>query len=211
MTKTKTNEKKLKHTNKRNNRKLPKTRKHTIHKLFPLKPKIEDKDLCCAIRFYDNFDEMIKQFKAESIEETVLENTNKVIAEHSDEFTSENMLQKSRAASYLCTYILNVIVFNTIYKKVKPLVEAKDRATDELAEKQKILAGVKEVVRQINEKVSALKRQLEEAEKEKQRVENDANLCQAKLHAAEKLVIGLAGENKRWGENVVILKENTLS
>ena len=63
MTKTKTNEKKLKHTNKRNNRKLPKTRKHTIHKLFPLKPKIEDKDLCCAIRFYDNFDEMIKQFK----------------------------------------------------------------------------------------------------------------------------------------------------
>ena len=157
------------------------------------------------------FIEMIKQFKAESIEETVLENTNKVIAEHSDEFTSENMLQKSRAASYLCTYILNVIVFNTIYKKVKPLVEAKDRATDELAEKQKILAGVKEVVRQINEKVSALKRQLEEAEKEKQRVENDANLCQAKLHAAEKLVIGLAGENKRWGENVVILKENTLS
>jgi hypothetical protein len=66
MTNTKTTHQKTKHTNKknkRNNRKLIKTRKTTIHKLFPLKPKIEDKDLCCAIRFYDNFDEMIKQFK----------------------------------------------------------------------------------------------------------------------------------------------------
>ena len=60
---TKTNEKKLKHTNKRNNRKLTKTRKHSIHKVLPLKPKITEKDLCCAIRFYDNFDEMIKQFQ----------------------------------------------------------------------------------------------------------------------------------------------------
>ena len=29
-------------------------------------------------------------------------------------------------------------------------------------------------------------------------LENDANLCQAKLQAAEKLVVGLEGENKRW-------------
>ena len=143
------------------------------------------------------FIEIIKAFKPESIDEGVLENVNKVIDEHSDEFTYEKMTQKSQAAAYLCTYILNTIVFNNIYKKVRPLVEAKEKATEELQEKQKLLAGVKEIVRQINEKVSALKRQLEEAEKEKQRVENDANLCQAKLQAAEKLVVGLEGENKR--------------
>ena len=57
MTKTKKNKQKITHTNKRNNRKLTSTRK-----IFPLKPKNEEKDLCCAIRFYDNFDEMIKQF-----------------------------------------------------------------------------------------------------------------------------------------------------
>jgi hypothetical protein len=70
MTNTKTTHQKTKHTNKknkRNNRKLIKTRKNTIHKLFPLKPKIEDKDLCCAIRFYDNFDKMIKQFQKSKI------------------------------------------------------------------------------------------------------------------------------------------------
>jgi hypothetical protein len=43
---------------------------------------------------------------------------------------------------------------------------------------------------------------LEEAETVKQRVEADANNCMEKLNSAEKLVKGLAGENKRWGENV---------
>lgn len=54
---------------------------------------------------------------------------------------------------------------------------------------------VKERVRILNEKVNTLKRQLEEAETQKQRVEADANACLAKLSAAEKLVNGLAGEN----------------
>lgn len=43
------------------------------------------------------------------------------------------------------------------------------------------------------------------------KVEKEANTCQEKLSAAEKLVNGLADENKRWGENVIKLKENTLS
>lgn len=42
-------------------------------------------------------------------------------------------------------------------------------------------------------------------------MEKDAEECQNKLTAAEKLVNGLAGENKRWGENVVFLKANVKS
>jgi dynein heavy chain len=39
----------------------------------------------------------------------------------------------------------------------------------------------------------------------------EAELCQNKLSAAEKLVNGLSGENKRWGVTVVDLRKNTLS
>jgi len=39
---------------------------------------------------------------------------------------------------------------------------------------------------------------LDEALTQKALVEADANACMAKLNAAEKLVNGLAGENKRW-------------
>ena len=49
------------------------------------------------------------------------------------------------------------------------------------------------------------------AETQKKIVEDDAEQCQNKLTAAEKLVNGLAGENKRWSENVVFLKANVKS
>lgn len=66
-------------------------------------------------------------------------------------------------------------------------------------------------MRVLQEKVAELKRKLNEAETEKFKVEKEANQCLEKLTAAEKLVNGLANENKRWGENVIRLKENTLS
>lgn len=42
-------------------------------------------------------------------------------------------------------------------------------------------------------------------------MEADANACSEKLNAAERLVKGLAGENKRWGENVKDLSTNIKS
>jgi len=57
---------KVKHSNKRIIRKLPNTRtkKRKIYKkLVPIKPHFEENRLCCSIRFYDNFPEIIQQFE----------------------------------------------------------------------------------------------------------------------------------------------------
>ena len=59
--------------------------------------------------------------------------------------------------------------------------------------------------------VDGLRKQLAEAEEQKRIVEADAQNCRNKLGAAEKLVNGLAGENKRWGLNVIELKANIKS
>lgn len=56
-----------------------------------------------------------------------------------------------------------------------------------------------------------MERDLEEAEIQKKIVEDDADACMAKLTAAEKLVNGLAGENKRWTQNVKDLGNNIKS
>ena len=53
---------------------------------------------------------------------------------------------------------------------------------------------------------NTLNRNLEDAEAEKTKVEADANASQNKLNSAEKLVKGLAGENKRSKENVIELQ-----
>lgn len=43
-------------------------------------------------------------------------------------FTVENMKKKSQAAAFLCGYIINIINYNTIFLKVKPLKESADAA-----------------------------------------------------------------------------------
>lgn len=43
-------------------------------------------------------------------------------------FTVENMKKKSQAAAFLCGYVINIIAYNTIFLKVKPLKESADGA-----------------------------------------------------------------------------------
>jgi dynein heavy chain len=43
-------------------------------------------------------------------------------------FTVENMKKKSLAASFLCSYIINIVNYNRIFLKVKPLKESADAA-----------------------------------------------------------------------------------
>jgi dynein heavy chain len=43
-------------------------------------------------------------------------------------FTVENMKKKSQAAAFLCSYIINIIHYNTIFLKVKPLKESAEAA-----------------------------------------------------------------------------------
>jgi dynein heavy chain len=60
------------------------------------------------------------------------------------------MKGKSVAAAYLCSWIVNIVTYNTIYKKVKPLKDAADLAQATADAKGEELAIVIEKVRQIN-------------------------------------------------------------
>lgn len=68
------------------------------------------------------------------------------------------MKSKSFAAAFLCSWIVNIVAYNTIFKKVKPLKDTADAAQATAEVKQAELAVVIEKVRQINEKVDGLKR-----------------------------------------------------
>jgi len=122
-------------------------------------------------------------------------------------FNKETMLTKSQAAAFMCSWVVNIVQYNTIFKKVKPLKDAADAAQAMAEEKQAELAIVVENVRQINEKVAALNEQLNEAVAAKKRVEDEAQGLQDQLGLANRLTGGLADENKRWAENVLTLKE----
>jgi dynein heavy chain len=84
------------------------------------------------------------------------------------------MKGKSQAAAFLCKWIINVVIYNRIYKRVKPLMDTAEEAERMANEKRAELAIVLERVRVINEKVDALKQKLYEAEEAKRRVEQEA-------------------------------------
>jgi dynein heavy chain len=64
------------------------------------------------------------------------------------------MKGKSQAAAFLCSWMVNIVNYNTIYKKVKPLKDKAEEAQNTADEKTAALLIVKERVAQINEKVA---------------------------------------------------------
>lgn len=107
------------------------------------------------------FLEEVQGFNADVIEDWKLEMLKPLLAE--DYFNKDVMLGKSQAAGFMCGWVVNIVDYNTIFKKVKPLKDAADAAQALAEEKQAELAIVIENVRQINEKVAELQKQLDEA------------------------------------------------
>jgi len=155
------------------------------------------------------FLEEIQVFDGDNIDDWKLEMLKPILAE--EWFTKDIMLGKSQAAAFMCGWVVNIVQYNSIYKKVKPLKDAADAAQALAEEKQAELAIVIENVRQINEKVAELQRQLDEAVAAKKAVEDEAQGLQDQLGLANRLTGGLADENKRWAENVLTLKDERLT
>jgi len=119
--------------------------------------------------------------------------------------------KKSSAAGTICKWSIAVCSYNKVYKFVKPLEdeakEAKNTADTKLAELEIVRAKVADIMA----KVQDLKDQLAAAELKKASVEARAAALNAKLDLANRLVGGLADENKRWKQSVVTLQQESLT
>ena len=70
------------------------------------------------------------------------------------------MMQKSEAAANLCSFVVNVVAYNKIYRVVRPLMEGAAAAEQLAKEKLEELAIVQERVAEIVAKVNGLKANL---------------------------------------------------
>lgn len=117
----------------------------------------------------------------------------------------------SSAAANLCKWAINVLEYNRIYKIVKPLMDKASEAENEVKTAQTKLKVVQDAVAEINAKVAELQAKLDDAILTKERVEAEAKAFQDQLDLAERLVNGLADENKRWTENVATLGNESIT
>jgi len=157
------------------------------------------------VKFIDE----IKALDGRDIDEAILARIAPIRAEPF--FTYDIMKGKSQAAAYLCMYMNNIITFNTIYKNIKPLMESAEAAEKQKKEAEADLKIVIDKVNAINAQVAELRAELEGAETKKAEVLAEAQDLQNQLDLAERLVGGLADENKRWGETVKTLNNDKLT
>jgi dynein heavy chain, axonemal len=155
------------------------------------------------------FIEELKALDGRDIDEQILSKIAPIKAESF--FNFEIMMGKSQAAAYLCKYVNNIITFNTIYKNVKPLMDAAEAAEKQKREAEADLKIVQDKVNAINAQVAELRTELEAAESKKAAVVKEAQDLQSQLDLAERLVGGLADENERWGETVKTLNNDKLT
>ncbi len=72
-----------------------------------------------------------------------MDNVKKIVDQYGDNFTAEKVGKISTPAGLMCSWVLNILTFNRIFKEVKPLQEAKDAAEADLSEKMIQLEKVK--------------------------------------------------------------------
>ena len=157
----------------------------------------------------DAFKEKLETYRGEDIPEDVILRVQPYL-EH-PEFTYETMKKKSSAAANLCNWVINIIAFNSIYKRVKPLMDSLEVATAAKKKADDDLAVVEEVLAVIEGKLNKLQASFMEATKEKAKVEKEAQDCVDRLSLAERLTTGLASENERWNATVLELKKSDIT
>ncbi len=105
----------------------------------------------------EKFLDRVLQFNGEEIEQSILDTVNKIVDDPTKKYNEKDMLGQSFAASKLCAWSVNIVIFNKIFKEVKPLQMAEQRANEELRVALEELAKVKEEVRKLNEMVNNLR------------------------------------------------------
>ena len=152
------------------------------------------------------FIEEIVAFKKEEIDDWILEKLKPILTQPT--FNQSDMERQNIAASYLCAWVVNVVEFNRIYKKVEPLMREKEGAEIEAAKKEEELMVVRAKVKAATDTVEGLEQMLRSAVETKEKVEKEADMCLQKLELAKRLVGGLGSENTRWNDNVAKFKED---
>lgn len=122
------------------------------------------------------FVEEIGNFKGEEIEDWKLQMVQQYTSKPT--FNYEAMISVSSAAANLCKWANNILEYNRIYKKVKPLMDKAAEAEAEVKAAEAKLKIVKDAVAEINAKVADLKAKLDDAIATKEKVEAEAKAFQ---------------------------------
>ena len=157
----------------------------------------------------DAFKKKLAEYKGENMTEQEVNLLQKFVKD--EMFTPEKMASKSAAASNLCTWVVNTFSFNRIYVKVKPLMDSLENARASKTLAMESFNAAKQQVAEVEEQLKILEQRYDEAVREKQEVQDQADALVKRADLAQRLVGGLASENIRWGNEIERLRKSALT
>ncbi|XP_074478915.1 dynein axonemal heavy chain 2 [Sebastes fasciatus] len=153
-----------------------------------------------------NFIKTLVNFDKDNIPDRVLKKISQYCRQV--DFQPEIIGKVSLAAKSLCMWVRAMEVYGHAYRVVEPKRAQLNAAVSHLAEKQALLAGAQNKLREVADKIDELEKQLGEKLAMKESLRKKSDEMAMKLDRADKLVTGLAGERVRWEERAAGLEEN---
>ncbi|MEQ2161926.1 hypothetical protein GOODEAATRI_014749, partial [Goodea atripinnis] len=119
----------------------------------------------------------------------------------------EKMQAISKAGSGMLKFVEAIIGYCDVAKEIEPKREKVACLEKDFFQSKKELAHIQSELRDIQAELQGLKETYEAAILEKQMLQEEAEVMERKLVAADKLISGLSSENQRWSTDLDELKQ----
>lgn len=161
---------------------------------------------CCKKSYLfpgeSNFIQKLVNYDKDNMSDRVLKKIGSYCAQ--PDFQPDIVGRVSAAAKSLCMWVRAMEVYGRIYRVVEPKKIRLANATAQLEEKQQSLSEAKAKLKEVTDKIEALKKNYDEKLAQKEELGNKARQLELKLERAGKLVSGLGGERERWEASVAV-------
>ncbi|KAJ8266677.1 hypothetical protein GJAV_G00133350 [Gymnothorax javanicus] len=119
----------------------------------------------------------------------------------------EEMQAISRAGAGMLKFVEAVMGYCDVAKEIKPKREQVARLEKNFFQSKRELEKIQDELEAIQKELGALGQKYEAAISEKQQLQEEAEIMERRLIAADKLISGLGSENERWTEDLEELKQ----
>jgi len=147
-----------------------------------------------------NFLDILIDFKdkIDDVEENTIKKLGDFMNENKEPLKPDNVKNSSTACFSLIKWVNGVYKFYFVNKDVRPLKISLNKAETEVAKLNQALAIKQKELKTVVDKVDALTAELNEAERNKARLEAEYQDVSTKLERAKMLIESLGGEKGRW-------------
>ncbi|KAF3425259.1 hypothetical protein E2986_13407 [Frieseomelitta varia] len=133
--------------------------------------------------------------------------TQQAVKAHLKKTTKLDQMQFISKAGYgLYKFVMAVLDYCAVFREVKPKIDRVKELEAESERARKALEREERELRRLEKTIAELNAKYESATAERQKLQEETDLLQRRLIAADKLISGLSSENERWRKELETLQ-----